>query len=113
VDDPAHYRWSSYRYNALGQLDSRLTPHPVYTAIASSDKARQAAYRALFRTELDTGAIDDIRLALNQNQPLGSNRFHTQIEKKLGERREARPRGRPRLEENAAEALPGQGRLVL
>ncbi len=112
VDDPAHYRWSSYRHNSLGQPDSRLTPHSVYTAMATTDKTRQAAYRALFRTALDTDAIDDIRLALNQNQPLGSNRFHTQIEKKLGERREARPRGRPRLEENAREVLPGQRRLV-
>lgn len=113
VDDPAHYRWSNYRHNALGQADPRITPHPLYTAMASSDKPRQAGYRVLFRTELDTDAIDDIRLALNQNQPIGSNRFHTQIEKKLGERREARPRGRPRLDENAADVLPGQGRLVL
>lgn len=54
-----------------------------------------------------------IRLAMNQNQPLDGNRFHNQIEKNLGERREARLRGRPRLEENAAEALPGQKTLVL
>ena len=113
VDDPAHYRWSSYRHNALGQPDSRLSPHLVYTAMAASDKARQTAYRALFRAELASEAIDDIRLALNQNQPIGSNRFHNQIEKKLGVRREARPRGRPRLEENVADVLPGQGRLVL
>ena len=57
------------------------------------DSVRQAAYRAVFRAELDADAIDDIRLALNQNQPLGSNRFHRQIEKKLGERREARQHG--------------------
>jgi putative transposase len=113
VDDPAHYRWSSYRHNALGQPDTRLSHHPVYTAMAASDKARQAAYRALFRAELDADAIDDIRLALNQNQPVGSNRFHAQIERKLGERREARPRGRPRLETSAAEAPLEQGRLGL
>jgi len=29
VDDPAHYRWSSYRHNALGQPDPRITPHPL------------------------------------------------------------------------------------
>jgi len=80
---------------------------------ASTDNARQTAYRALFRTELDDDAIDDIRLALNQNQPLGNNRFHGRIEKKFGEWREARPRGRPRLAETAREVQPGQGRLVL
>jgi putative transposase len=66
--------------------------------MAATDKGRQAAYRALFRSHLDAAATDDIRLALNQNQPLGNARFHAQIEKRLGERREARPRGRPRLE---------------
>ena len=99
VDDPAHYRWSSYRHNALGQTDSLLTPHPVYMALAATNKGRQSAYRTLFRSELDEAAIDDIRLALNQNQPLGSSRFHAQIEKRLGERREARPQGRPRRDD--------------
>ena len=107
MDDPAHYRWDSCRHNALGQPDARLAAHPVCNALTTSG-SRQAAHRALFRAELDADSIDDIRLALNQNQPLGSNRFHTEIEKKLGQRREARPRVWPRLEENAAEVL-GQG----
>ena len=28
VDDPARYRWTSYRANGLGQRDPLLTPHP-------------------------------------------------------------------------------------
>ena len=99
VDDPAHYRWSSYRAHALGQTDSLLTPHPLYLAIGQTDKARQADYRALFRAPLDSAAIDDIRLALNQNQPLGNSRFYAKLEKLSGIRREARPRGRPRHED--------------
>ena len=31
-------------------------------------------YRALFRGKFDSTAIDDIRLALKQNQPLGNAR---------------------------------------
>ena len=109
VEDPAHYRWTSYRANALGQADSALTPHALYRALGQSDKTRQAAYRALFRSELDRAAIDDIRLALNQNQPLGNARFYAKIEKMTGIRRQARPRGRPRLEDDAgAAALKGQ-----
>jgi len=96
VDDPAHYRWSSYRANALGQAQPRVTPHPVYTGIARDESERHAAYRQLFRPQLDDDAIADIRLALNQSLPLGSSRFHEQIERAVGERREARPRGRPR-----------------
>ena len=113
VEDPAHYRFSSYRANGLGQADSRLTPHPLYLALGKSDKARQAAYRALFRPQLDKAAIDDIRLALNQNQPLGNNRFYAKIERMTGVRREARPRGRPRLEDAAPSAVEGQGKLAL
>lgn len=98
VDDPAHYRWSSYRANGLGQPDARLTPHPLYRALGRDDKERQAAYRALFRSHLDRAAIDDIRLALNQGQPVGNARFHAKIEQTTGLRREAKPRGRPRMD---------------
>ncbi len=101
VDDPAHYRWTSYRTNGLGQADALVSPHPLYAALGDSSDARQKAYRDLFRAHLDQAAIDDIRLALNQNQPLGDNRFYSQIERMTGERREARPRGRPRIVETA------------
>jgi putative transposase len=96
VDDPAHYRWSSYRSNSLGQADALLTPHPVYAALGRDPDARLTAYRTLFRPELDAEAIGDIRLALNQGQPLGDSHFLDGIEKITGERREVRPRGRPR-----------------
>lgn len=96
VDDPAHYRWSSYRCNGLGQPDPLLTPHRAYLEIAHSDSERQAAYRQLFRAQLDDEAIADIRLALSQSLPLGNKRFHEQIAQAIGEPREARPRGRPR-----------------
>lgn len=108
--NPAHYRWTSYRANALGVADARITPHPVYLALGATDKQRQAAYRALFLTELDAEAIADIRLALNQNQVLGNERFHRKIEKATGERREARPRGRPRTAREVTGALHGEQR---
>ena len=113
VEDPAHYRWTSYRQNGLGQTDSRITAHPLYESLGMTSKARQAAYRVLVRSELDAAAIDDIRLALNQNQPLGNSRFYAQIERKLGERREARARGRPALVgEPPVPVPPRQGKLV-
>ena len=114
VDDPAHYRWSSYRSNALGKPAPLVTPHALYLALGRIDKERQLFYRKRFRAELDSEAIDDIRLALNQNQPMGNERFLARIEKMTGVRRQARARGRPRLEPDARPAAAeGQGRLAL
>ncbi len=49
----------------------------------------QAAYCELFGARLDSKAIDDIRLALNQNQPLGHSRFYARIESVTGQRRKS------------------------
>ena len=63
VRDPASYRWTSYGANGLGQPDALLTRHPLYLQLDATDTGRQLAYRRLFRTELDGGVIDDVRLA--------------------------------------------------
>ena len=110
VEDPAHYRWTSYRANGLGHGGTLISPHPLYLALGRTAAMRLEAYRALFRAHLDESAIDDIRLALNQNQPLGNSRFYSKIARMTGERRQARPRGRPK---SAKVARPetGQGEL--
>lgn len=114
VDDPAYYRWSSYRAHALAQASSVRSLHPLYREMAAIDKARQTAYRQLFRGGLDREVIDDIRLALNQNQPLGNGRFLAKIERLTGTRREARPRGRPpKQQANSGLADDAQGTLAL
>jgi putative transposase len=113
VDDPAHYRWTSYRINALAQSSSVITPHSLYHALGKTDEERQSAYRALFRTQLDREAIDNIRLALNQSQPLGNERFYQQIEKMTGQRREGKPRGRPRVTSDSDNDMINQGELGL
>lgn len=108
VDDPAHYRWTSYHANGLGKADALVSPHPLYLALAGAEAERLTTYRALFRTELDQAAIDDLRLALNQNQPMGNSRFLARIERMTGERRQARPRGRPKASEGGNGTGGGQ-----
>jgi len=95
VQDPGLYRWSSYRHNGLGQTDSRITPHSVYLSMDRDETDRQAAYRALFRSQLDEAALADIRLALSQGQPLGKDRFSDKICAATGIRRTQKVRGRP------------------
>jgi len=55
----------------------------------------------------------DIRLALNQTQPLGNNRFFDAIEQATGQRREPKPRGRPRKPADAAAAQSSPNPLGL
>jgi putative transposase len=114
VKDPADYRWTSYRANAHGEHNSLLTPHPLYHALGQSDQERQAAYRALFGVALGRAALEDIRLALDQCQPLGNARFLANIEAVTGTRREAKPRGRPRAAPTqSGEVQDGQRDLLL
>lgn len=96
VSDPGDYPWSSYRANALGLANAILSPHPLYLALAVEDAARREVYRGLFRTALDDTPLADLRMALNQDQPIGNSRFYAQIKAMTGQRRELRKRGRPR-----------------
>ena len=57
---------------------------------------RRAAYRELFRHALEDEPLGDLRLALNQDQPIGNDRFYRDIEAMTGQRPELRKRGRPR-----------------
>lgn len=107
VIDPGQYRWSSYRYNGLGQADARLTPHGEYLALGQTDHDRQATYRALCRAELDEAAVADIRLALTQGQPLGNNRFSESLCEAAGVRRTQARRGRPTKQASDA-PIPGE-----
>ncbi|MBK5969656.1 MULTISPECIES: transposase [Thiorhodovibrio] len=113
VRDPGEYAWSSYRANGLGASDPLLSPHSLYLELGGSPEARQTAYRELFRTGLDDAALSELRLAIQQSQPIGSERFLRQIEQMTGQRREARPRGRPRVEPDGPAVLPGQMELEL
>ena len=96
VDEPAHYRWSSYRRNALGQEDDLVTAHDMYNVLGSDESTRQKHYRTLFTTKLDKEPLTDIRMAIQQSQPLGNSRFSATIERMTGQKRELKPRGRPR-----------------
>ena len=96
VEHPAEYRWSSYRTNAQGEPSTLLTHHLLHTALGSDDQARQAAYRELFRYQLDLGMVDEIRTATNGNYALGSSQFQAQTAAALGRRVTPGKSGRPR-----------------
>jgi putative transposase len=96
VNAPDAYAWSSYRCNGEGRADRLVTPHAVYLALGADASSRLEAYRALFRSHFDSEALAAIRLGVQQSQPVGSPRFLDTIERMTGQRREPKPRGRPR-----------------
>jgi putative transposase len=96
ADHAAEFRWSSYRANAQGEPDAVIEPHPLYLALGATAATRQAAYRELFRYELDPGAVDAIRQATNGNYArLGDERFGAEIGAMLGRRAVRGKAGRP------------------
>ena len=66
VAHPAGHPWSSYRCNALGKYIKLVTPHVVYNALGDTRKARQAAYRALFNSQLSKWSLEEIGRSLEQ-----------------------------------------------
>ncbi|WP_296810668.1 transposase, partial [Thiocapsa sp.] len=91
-----------------------LTPHPLYLGLGDDEEARRAAYRELFGGALDDQLLGALRLALNQDQPVGNDRFYREIEAMTGQRRELRKRGRPRKQDEPLSAdVAGQGELPL
>lgn len=77
VKHPADYRWSSYQANAQGAVNTSLTPHPLYEALGIDEISRQAAYRELFRYQLEPGRVDEIRAATNGGFALGMRQVST------------------------------------
>lgn len=106
VADPDGYRWSIYRANGLSQPDARLTPHSVYLGLDVEPASRCAAYRALFRPQLDADAASDVRQALRLGMPLGSERFAEAVCARLGIRRNTGKQGTARADEPDSRMAP-------
>lgn len=104
VEHPAEYRWSSYTANGQGSPDRLIVPHSLYMALGADSDMRAAAYRELFRHELDPGLVDEIRKATSGNFALGDNRFVAEIESALGRRVSRGSPGRPRRASSSKES---------
>ena len=80
VKHPAEYRWSSDRYNTMGEWSKIIQLHALYSAMGLNDAERHMAYQDLFRNELDVNVISDIRRAALFSMPTGASRFKEQVE---------------------------------
>ena len=83
---PAIHRWSSYRHNALGDIEAFLVPHETYRSLGRSPQARQLIYRLLVDEGLADIQIKEIRQATQRAWPLGNAQFDAQREVMLKRR---------------------------
>lgn len=96
VEHPAEYRWSSYRVNAQCEWSELVTPHAQYSSLGRGNTTVAEAYRELFRSQLEVGLVDQIRMATNGNYVLGNSRFAADVESMVGRRVQRGSPGRPR-----------------
>lgn len=97
VAHPGDYPWSSYRSNGQGEANALVNPHLLYLQLGATPAERCERYRALFKPDMDSKLIDEIRSATNGNYVLGNERFAEQIAQVLGRRVVRGKAGRPPL----------------
>jgi putative transposase len=95
VQQPAQYKWSSYRGNAEGCADPILSPHPLYSGMAGDAGERQRVYRSLFDDALAPDRVNALRKATNGNFALGDPAFAERAAAALGRRVAPDTPGRP------------------
>lgn len=103
VTHPGDYAWSSYAFNAQGDLGANtnwLTPHELYFRLGQDKDARSCAYQQLFQNAIPEQELTYIREATHKGWALGSERFRTQIETLSNRQTTSKGVGRPRNSDN-------------
>jgi putative transposase len=95
AQDPETYRWSSYKSNAHGVVNSILTPHPLYLNLGANSAACATAYRELFDQPLPESTVEAIRAATNGGWALGKVLFEARVTRHAGRNMAPRGPGRP------------------
>jgi putative transposase len=96
VNHPAEYRWSSYCVSAQSERSHIVPPHAQYLALGGRGGQPADAYRELFKNDLESESVDQIRDATNGNNVIGGLRFAVDVEAMLGRRVQRGSPGRPK-----------------
>ncbi|WP_113066274.1 transposase, partial [Oleiagrimonas sp. MCCC 1A03011] len=96
VAEPGDHPWSSYRAHADGRVDPLLTAHACYLELGANAVERASAYKALFAEALPDKIVHEIRVYLQQQKALGTDRFRAWVEARTQRFATVRQPGRPR-----------------
>lgn len=98
VDDPAHYPWSSYGFNAFGKENPLLDQHPIVSGWSSDREKRYSQYREFVMGMLREK--DALRGEMNGRHIYGSGDFCSVLSNQYLVSPETKRRGRPRKEQD-------------
>jgi putative transposase len=70
VTRPEDYRWSSYRYHALGETNDLIVPHPLYLALGNGAAVRQQCWGAICREALSAEQLSEVRDLVRHGRPV-------------------------------------------
>ena len=95
VGHPSAYPWSSQGHYSGARPNGLISEHPEYERLGKDAGERRAYFAALCSTPLPQHVVDEIRIAINTDSAVGSEKFMQTAEAVLG--RSVRPpsRGRP------------------
>ena len=95
VAAPLDYPWSSYAHHTGVRTDGIVTDHLLYWGMGNTPFQREAAYTELVMQGIPQEEVDFVTASVLKNQPLGSDAFKSELERKT--RRQILPakRGRP------------------
>jgi putative transposase len=96
VQHPGDYPWSSFRYNAMNEVNTLMTPHESWLMLGGNNEDRAHAYLGLFNDALEPYEINTIRYGIAKGLPTGNERFKSEIEQALSIKLGYGKRGRPR-----------------
>ncbi len=92
---PLDYPWSSYAHHAGVRTDPLVTDHALYWALGNTPFQREAIYIDLVQQGLSGSEIEMISSAAVKGQPLGSDAFKAELERKTKRQILPGKRGRP------------------
>lgn len=95
VAAPGDYPWSSYAHHAGSKLDTLVSDHNLFWALGNTPFQREAAYMDMVQQGLSTEEVEFITRSILKNQPLGSDSFKTELERKTQRQILPAKRGRP------------------
>ena len=92
---PLDYPWSSYAHHTGVRVDGLVTDHLLYWGMGNTPFQREAAYSELVMQGIPQDEVDFVTNSVLKNQPLGSDTFKAELERRTSRQILPAKRGRP------------------